>query len=83
MRRALTASAPRLDSGYLSRMLRSLEADGLVKVGTGRDDKRVRAARLTAKGTKERELLDRRSDALARSLLEPLTTRSAIDSSRR
>src|SRR5690349_7269754 len=62
-----------LDSGYLSRMLRSLEADGLVRVGAGRDDKRVRAARLTKKGAKERELLDRRSDALARSLLEPLT----------
>jgi DNA-binding MarR family transcriptional regulator/GNAT superfamily N-acetyltransferase len=62
-----------LDSGYLSRMLRSLEAAGLVTVDTGKDDKRVRTARLTKKGAAERAVLDRRSDALARSLLEPLT----------
>ena len=62
-----------LDSGYLSRMLRSLEANGLVTVGTGDGDKRVRFARLTKKGARERALLDRRSDALARSLLDPLT----------
>ena len=63
-----------LDSGYLSRMLRALEANGLVSVDTGNGDKRVRFARLTKKGAKERALLDRRSDALARSLLDPLTT---------
>ena len=62
-----------LDSGYLSRMLRSLEADGLVTVGPGKDDRRVRTARLTKSGASERAVLDRRSDALARSLLEPLT----------
>lgn len=62
-----------LDSGYLSRLLRSLEADGLVTVGRSEDDGRVRTARLTAKGSAERAVLDRRSDALARSLLEPLT----------
>ncbi|MEY2458880.1 MAG: hypothetical protein QOG30_710 [Acidimicrobiaceae bacterium] len=62
-----------LDSGYLSRMLRSLEADGLITVGPGTDDKRVRTARLTKKGAAERALLDRRSDALARSFLEPLS----------
>ena len=62
-----------LDSGYLSRMLRSLEADGLISVGPGTDDKRVRTARLTKKGAAERAVLDRRSDALARSFLEPLS----------
>jgi DNA-binding MarR family transcriptional regulator/GNAT superfamily N-acetyltransferase len=62
-----------LDSGYLSRLLRSLEAGGLIKVVAGSRDKRVRTARLTAKGRKERALLDRRSDLLARSMLEPLT----------
>jgi DNA-binding MarR family transcriptional regulator/GNAT superfamily N-acetyltransferase len=62
-----------LDSGYLSRMLRSLEADGLITVGPGTDDKRVRTARLTKKGAVERAVLDRRSDSLARSLLEPLS----------
>jgi GNAT superfamily N-acetyltransferase len=53
-------------------LLRSLEAAGLVKVVANTTDKRMRTARLTAKGRKERSLLDRRSDALARSMLEPL-----------
>src|SRR5262245_65790948 len=61
-----------LDSGYLSRLLRSLERDGLVEVGVGDDDKRVRAARLTPTGAAERAELDRRTDALARSFLELL-----------
>jgi DNA-binding MarR family transcriptional regulator/GNAT superfamily N-acetyltransferase len=62
-----------LDSGYLSRLLRSLERDGLVVVAADRTDKRVRTARLTAAGRAERKLLDRRSDELARSLLAPLS----------
>ncbi len=62
-----------LDSGYLSRMLRSLEADGRVTVGPSAPDRRVRAARLTKRGRVEWRTLDRRSDALASSLLEPLT----------
>jgi len=61
-----------LDSGYLSRLLRSLESAGLVAVGTSDTDRRVRTARLTEAGRAERTLLDRRSDELARSLLEPL-----------
>jgi DNA-binding MarR family transcriptional regulator/GNAT superfamily N-acetyltransferase len=60
-----------LDSGYLSRLLRSLEA-GLVRVGPRADDRRVRRATLTRAGRAERALLDRRSDELARSFLEPL-----------
>jgi DNA-binding MarR family transcriptional regulator/GNAT superfamily N-acetyltransferase len=62
-----------LDSGYLSRLLRSLEAAGLVTVGHNQNDRRVRTARLTPAGLAERELLDRRSDELALSLLEPLS----------
>jgi DNA-binding MarR family transcriptional regulator/GNAT superfamily N-acetyltransferase len=62
-----------LDSGYLSRLLRSLERDGLVVVGPDRADRRVRSVRLTARGRAEHALLDRRSDELARSLLEPLS----------
>jgi DNA-binding MarR family transcriptional regulator/GNAT superfamily N-acetyltransferase len=61
-----------LDSGYLSRLVRSLEQDGLVVVQPGSGDKRVRTVRLTDVGRAERELLDRRSDELASSLLEPL-----------
>jgi DNA-binding MarR family transcriptional regulator len=62
-----------LDSGYLSRLLRSLEAAGLITVSASERDRRVRTARLTKKGRAERALLDRRSDALAWSMLEPLT----------
>jgi DNA-binding MarR family transcriptional regulator/GNAT superfamily N-acetyltransferase len=61
-----------LDSGYLSRLLRSLEAAGLVKVAAGSSDRRIRLARLTAAGRREHAALDRRSDELAQSLLAPL-----------
>ncbi len=62
-----------LDSGYVSRLLRSLEDGGLVTVGTKESDKRVRIARLTRTGKAERALLDRRSDELASSFLEHLS----------
>jgi DNA-binding MarR family transcriptional regulator/ribosomal protein S18 acetylase RimI-like enzyme len=61
-----------LDSGYLSRLLRSLESAGLVSVQPSESDRRVRTARLTAAGLAERDALDRASDELAGSLLEPL-----------
>lgn len=64
-----------LDSGHLSRLLRRLEDDGLVRVEPDDHDRRVRVARLTRKGAAERRLLDRRSDELARSLLAPLDER--------
>jgi DNA-binding MarR family transcriptional regulator/GNAT superfamily N-acetyltransferase len=62
-----------LDSGYMSRLLRSLEAAGLITVGTHESDRRVRIARLTRLGLAERRVLDRRSDELAESLLAPLS----------
>jgi DNA-binding MarR family transcriptional regulator/N-acetylglutamate synthase-like GNAT family acetyltransferase len=62
-----------LDSGYVSRLLRSLEAADLVSVGPSDTDRRVRAVQLTERGRTERALLDRRSDALARSMLESLS----------
>jgi DNA-binding MarR family transcriptional regulator/GNAT superfamily N-acetyltransferase len=61
-----------LDSGYLSRLLRSLEAEGLVVVEPEATDRRVRTVRLTGAGRAERAVLDRESDALAESLLAPL-----------
>jgi DNA-binding MarR family transcriptional regulator/GNAT superfamily N-acetyltransferase len=64
-----------LDSGYLSRLLRSLEDAGLVAVVPSEEDRRVRTVRLTSKGRAERTLLDRRSDELARSFLDPLGER--------
>ena len=63
-----------LDSGYLSRLLRSLEADGLVRVGPHPDDRRGRRVELTAAGRRARAALDRRSDDVAASFLGPLTT---------
>jgi DNA-binding MarR family transcriptional regulator/GNAT superfamily N-acetyltransferase len=61
-----------VDAGQMSRMLRALEADGLVTVTPSDVDGRIRVARLTEKGLAERALLDERSDALAASILEPL-----------
>ena len=61
-----------IDSGQMSRMLRTLEADGLVTVRPSPTDARVRVARLTDRGLAERALLDERSDALAASILDPL-----------
>jgi DNA-binding MarR family transcriptional regulator/GNAT superfamily N-acetyltransferase len=64
-----------LDSGYLSRLLRSLETAGLITVGLKKSDKRVRIARLTRRGAAERAVLDRSSDELATSLLAPLNAK--------
>ena len=64
-----------LDSGYLSRLLRSLERDGLVVVERSGTDGRVRTARLTTRGLAERTVLDQRSDDAAVAILEPLSAR--------
>jgi DNA-binding MarR family transcriptional regulator/GNAT superfamily N-acetyltransferase len=64
-----------LDSGYLSRSIRSLEDAGLVTVAPSPTDGRTRLARLTRKGSRERARLDNRSDDLAWSLLEPLNAK--------
>jgi DNA-binding MarR family transcriptional regulator/N-acetylglutamate synthase-like GNAT family acetyltransferase len=61
-----------LDSGYVSRLLRSLEAAGLVTLGPKESDKRVRIARLTPSGLAERAVLDQRSEELAASILASL-----------
>jgi ribosomal protein S18 acetylase RimI-like enzyme len=62
-----------LDSGYLSRLLRSLQEDGLVVVGQSGSDGRVRTARLTGRGLAERAVLDQLSDDAAASILGPLS----------
>ena len=62
-----------LDSGYLSRLLRSLQEAGLLTVVRSRRDRRVRTARLTRAGRAERAVLDRASDRLAASFLAPLS----------
>jgi len=62
-----------LDSGYVSRLLRSLERTGLIAVAASESDRRIRVARLTAAGRRERAALDEHADEAARSLLEPLS----------
>ena len=61
-----------LDSGYLSRLLRSLQAQGLLRVRRAVDDGRVRYATLTRKGMGEFDALNGRSETFAASLLAPL-----------
>jgi DNA-binding MarR family transcriptional regulator len=64
-----------LDSGYVSRLLRSLEKQRLVTVRVNADDRRIRRAVLTKRGVSERRELDDRSDAVAIRMLEPLGDR--------
>lgn len=61
-----------LDSGYLSRLLQSLTAQGLITVTKGVGDGRRRRVSLTRKGSAERAAYDRLSDNLAASILAPL-----------
>ena len=70
-----------LDSGHASRLLRALEGDGLVVVEPAASDRRVRMARLTRAGVRERALLDERSDEHAASILaglDPAPRRASI-----
>ena len=62
-----------MDSGQLSRLLRSLEAERLIEVLPSPADARIRVAWLTRAGLAERRLLDDRSDELAGSILAPLS----------
>jgi DNA-binding MarR family transcriptional regulator/GNAT superfamily N-acetyltransferase len=61
-----------LDSGYLSRLLRSLEQQGLVTVAPLESDLRGRRACLTVAGLEELAELDRLGDLFAEGTLEPL-----------
>jgi DNA-binding MarR family transcriptional regulator len=64
-----------LDSGYVSRLLRALEAAGHVVVAPSPADGRIRIARLTPSGRRELAALDQRSDAAAAAILQPLNDR--------
>src|SRR5690606_13361327 len=64
-----------LDSGYLSRLLRRLEADALVVVGPDPDDRRRRRVELTPAGRRAWAELERRSAERAENLVAPLTGR--------
>lgn len=62
----------KLDSGYVSRLLRSLEAQGLVETRNKTGDRRIRRVAVTPKGRAERAIYDALSDDLAWSFLKPL-----------
>lgn len=68
-----------LDSGYLSRMLRALEHEGLVVTRTSGEDSRVRRVQLTDAGRAEIGILDRLSDDLVDAILAPLTPRQRAE----
>lgn len=64
-----------LDSGYVSRILRELERDGVVTVTSDPDDGRRRVVTLTPSGHATWTDLDLRSDRLAEGLIRPLGNR--------
>lgn len=64
-----------LDSGYMSRLLRTLERQGLLHVTPSQHDKRARRITLTDKGRAEVAAYDALSDDLARSLAAQLSDR--------
>ena len=68
-----------LDAGYLSRMLRSLQHQGLVEVQPHPSDNRARVAALTATGRRELADLNERAATVAHGLLEPLTDSGRAD----
>lgn len=64
-----------LDSGYVSRILRSLEKSGYVTVSPDPADGRRRVVGLTEAGRARWDDLERRSEERAHLLLDPLTSR--------
>ncbi len=62
-----------LDAGYTSRLLRSLEVEGLVQVRPSPDDARAKVASRTVSGAAEAALLDQLSDAAAQATLDGFT----------
>jgi DNA-binding MarR family transcriptional regulator/ribosomal protein S18 acetylase RimI-like enzyme len=62
-----------LDAGYLSRMAKALQAQGMVRVTVPPDDNRLRRVELTPAGRVEVEEQNRRANARAAGLLQGLT----------
>jgi len=63
-----------LDPGYLSRLLKSFEKQGLVRRSNSKDDRRVSHLTLTAKGRKEFLRLNARSEDETAEMLSRLST---------
>ncbi len=74
-----------LDAAYVSRLLRSLEAEGLVATGPSPTDARAKVVAHTPAGADEAALLDKLSDDAANSLLGGLdpTERAEVDKAAR
>lgn len=68
-----------LDPGYVSRVLRSLQDQGLVLVRPHPDDNRVKVAELTPAGHREVAEQNKRAMSVARGLLEPLTETERVE----
>ncbi|MEU0106428.1 MULTISPECIES: GNAT family N-acetyltransferase [unclassified Streptomyces] len=62
-----------LDAGYLSRMTKALQAQGMVRLRTHPDDNRLRMIELTPAGRVEVTEQNRRADTLASDVLTGLT----------
>jgi len=62
-----------LDAGYVSRLAKTLQRAGLVRLRQDPDDQRVRSATLTAAGKREIREMNARADQLAGKLLAPLS----------
>jgi DNA-binding MarR family transcriptional regulator len=62
-----------LDSGYLTRVIQSLESARLVKLRPTAQDGRVRRVELTPEGKAEFVEMNRRSDQAAEAILSPLS----------
>ncbi|MCI0603946.1 helix-turn-helix domain-containing GNAT family N-acetyltransferase [bacterium] len=65
--------ALRMDAGYLSRMIREFEQQGLIRRVRSTHDSRERWLKLTSKGKKAFALLNQRSSSEAKTLLEKLS----------
>lgn len=59
----------KLDTGLLSRLLRGLEAEGLVETKPNQKDRRSRITRLTGKGRQEFDIYEKLSDERAATIL--------------
>lgn len=68
-----------LDSGYASRLVQSLAADGLVAARPDPADGRRRLVELTARGRREWQMLDQLSDEQVDAILQPLGERRAAE----
>ncbi|WP_328501887.1 bifunctional helix-turn-helix transcriptional regulator/GNAT family N-acetyltransferase [Streptomyces sp. NBC_00457] len=68
-----------LDAGYLSRMAKALDAQGMVRIAVHPDDNRLRMVELTRAGHVELKEQQRRANALVAHLLGGLTDRQRAD----